>query len=674
MKITVVMKTALGFGLMLLLIIGISLTALTNQASIASLFRITTDEVVPQVENAYELVISIQNANKAVSQHAAVESEEALARFEADFEAALVEVDRLYQQLSERLRGAPVLQEQLSAAYGIVNEAMALAAEHLSTRRSVLDSRAAFLSEFQTQNSRWLTFPNDMKIVDRVLENLAMETDSISRQVGGDATYVLDRIALIRSGVGGITGLSTAEQVDNVQASLQREIERADTRMERLESNNEILFRYLSTYMDLLRTAVSGESGTLPLYKASLAASELSTEQLGQLADSINRSVDALTALSVDLSNRRVALASEVTSANHQAALTVWAVLGASILVALVVMTSLIRSIRTPLKRITEALHAVATGDLTQKMKITSQDEFGQISAGINELVEQTQAVIRDITRASGEVDSVTQQVTETTRSSSTKLLRQKDQSASIATAVTEMTAAASHISDNANDTLVQVEAVNESASEGQANMNASREVISSLLEEIHSTSDVVSELQQESSNIGKILEVIQNIAEQTNLLALNAAIEAARAGEQGRGFAVVADEVRKLAEMTRQSTTEISATVQEVQSGTNKGLETMGRAVDEVNIGTTLILEAGESLQAIKVASRGVAQSAKDISAMLEQQSQASLEVANSMERMSALTESNVAAINDLDSAAKQLASTSGDLRTLVKHFEASL
>lgn len=99
-----------------------------------------------------------------------------------------------------------------------------------------------------------------------------------------------------------------------------------------------------------------------------------------------------------------------------------------------------------------------------------------------------------------------------------------------------------------------------------------------------------------------------------------------------------------------------------------------MGRAVDEVNVGTTLILEAGESLQAIKVASRGVAQSAKDISAMLEQQSQASLEVANSMERMSALTESNVAAIHDLDGAAKKLASTSGDLRNLVKHFEASL
>ena len=667
MKITVVMKTALGFGLMLLLIIGISLTALSNQASIANLFRITTDEVVPQVENAYELVISIQNANKAVSQHAAVESEDALARYEADFETALVEVDRLNQQLSDRLRNTPELQEQLSAAYTNVDEAMTLAAEHLSTRRTVLESRAAFLSEFQTQNSRWLTYTNDMKIVDRVLENLAMETDSVSRQVGADATYVLDRIALIRSGVGGITGLSSAEQVDNVQASLQREIERADTRMERLESNNEILFRYLSTYMDLLRTAVTGETGTLPRYRASLAASELSTLQLGQLADSINRSIDAVTELSVDLSNRRVALANEVASAKQQAALTVWGVLAASILVALLVMASLIRSIRTPLKRITEVLHAVATGDLTQKMKITSQDEFGQISAGINELVEQTQAVIRDITRASGEVDSVTQQVTETTRSSSTKLLRQKDQSASIATAVTEMTAAASHISDNANDTLIQVEAVNGSASEGQANMNASREVISSLLEEIHSTSDVVSELQQESSNIGKILEVIQNIAEQTNLLALNAAIEAARAGEQGRGFAVVADEVRSLASKTQQSTEEIYQMIDRLQQRANQAVARMGTNRDKAESLVTQADNTDKSIQTILDSLGSITDMSRMIAEGTSEQQKAAESVSETIQEIAELSDA-------IYSNARRNVSNFEQLNTLVQQQKTSV
>ncbi|WP_127555146.1 methyl-accepting chemotaxis protein [Saccharospirillum alexandrii] len=667
MKITVVMKTALGFGLMLLLIIGISLTALSNQASIANLFRITTDEVVPQVENAYELVISIQNANKAVSQHAAVESEDALARYEADFETALVEVDRLNQQLSDRLRNTPELQEQLSAAYTNVDEAMTLAAEHLSTRRTVLESRAAFLSEFQTQNSRWLTYTNDMKIVDRVLENLAMETDSVSRQVGADATYVLDRIALIRSGVGGITGLSSAEQVDNVQASLQREIERADTRMERLEGNNEILFRYLSTYMDLLRTAVTGETGTLPRYRASLAASELSTLQLGQLADSINRSIDAVTELSVDLSNRRVALANEVASAKQQAALTVWGVLAASILVALLVMASLIRSIRTPLKRITEVLHAVATGDLTQKMKITSQDEFGQISAGINELVEQTQAVIRDITRASGEVDSVTQQVTETTRSSSTKLLRQKDQSASIATAVTEMTAAASHISDNANDTLIQVEAVNGSASEGQANMNASREVISSLLEEIHSTSDVVSELQQESSNIGKILEVIQNIAEQTNLLALNAAIEAARAGEQGRGFAVVADEVRSLASKTQQSTEEIYQMIDRLQQRANQAVARMGTNRDKAESLVTQADNTDKSIQTILDSLGSITDMSRMIAEGTSEQQKAAESVSETIQEIAELSDA-------IYSNARRNVSNFEQLNTLVQQQKTSV
>lgn len=320
------------------------------------------------------------------------------------------------------------------------------------------------------------------------------------------------------------------------------------------------------------------------------------------------------------------------------------------------------------------AMRALAEGDFKHEIPESSTREFNKVHTAFKSMQVNLRAIIADVISSSSEVKNNAEHLSQLAINLMNRSRQQSDGINGVASALEELSVSVSEISEATGKSSAHAKNAMDVVDTGAQSMDKSTQATQKVAQVVQDAKQNIEELNRAVVKISNVTRTITEIAEKTNLLALNAAIEAARAGESGRGFAVVADEVRKLAEMTRQSTTEISATVQEVQSGTNKGLETMGRAVEEVNIGTTLILEAGESLQAIKVASRGVAQSAKDISAMLEQQSQASLEVANSMERMSALTESNVAAINDLDSAAKQLASTSGDLRTLVKHFEASL
>ncbi|MCH8531690.1 MAG: methyl-accepting chemotaxis protein [Saccharospirillum sp.] len=606
MKLTVISKTILGFSLILLLLIGISVLALNNQSRVGQLFQVTTSETVPQMQDAYRLVIALQNANKAVSQHAAVNEEDLLELYEADFEAENRSVRAQYERLHEDLASKANSQALLENAFEPIDRSLILAEQHLNTRREVLDSRQAFLQEYQNQDARWLTFANDMRVVDRVLENLAQERDAVSGQVGADARYVLDRIALIRSGVTAIGGLETSEVVEGVKANLERELGRLDSRIERLQENNEIVHQYLSTYVGLLNVAVNDAEGSVPLYYRSLLADERSSFELAQLADSVNTAVARLNSLTQALSDESARVATQVEDANREAGTTVLIGLVISLGLAVLIIISLVRSIRRPLRTIMTLLAKVSTGNLSEHMNVTSQDEFAQIGEGINKLIDDMKVIINDIKTTSMEVESVTTQVKETTSSSSQKLLQQKDQSASIATAVTELNSSAREISDSASNTLNQVQDVNGSASEGQQNMAASNTVIGQLVTDLNSASTVVNELKEESDNIGQILEVIQGIAEQTNLLALNAAIEAARAGDQGRGFAVVADEVRNLASKTQSSTEEIYQMIDTLQTKATQAVDFMTQNLGRVD---TLVQRAGDTDESIQVILKALGQ-----------------------------------------------------------------
>jgi len=319
-------------------------------------------------------------------------------------------------------------------------------------------------------------------------------------------------------------------------------------------------------------------------------------------------------------------------------------------------------------------LNRLSEGNFRFEVPTSNVREFNHVLTNFRSMQVNLRAIVADVVSGATRVRDDADQLRSLAEGLMLRSEQQSDGINGVAAALEELSVSVHEISEATSTSSQHATHALEVVDQGEQSMAKSNEAGTKVTQVVQEARSNIEDLKVAVAKISTVTRTITEIAEKTNLLALNAAIEAARAGESGRGFAVVADEVRKLAEMTRHSTTEITSTVSDVQHGTAKALETMEGAVVEVWQSTELIAQANQSLASIRQANQGVARSAADISSMLEQQSQASLEVANSMERMSTLTESNLAGIRELDTSAATLADTSKALRTLVQHFEASL
>ncbi len=247
---------------------------------------------------------------------------------------------------------------------------------------------------------------------------------------------------------------------------------------------------------------------------------------------------------------------------------------------------------------------------------------------------------------------------------------RQSGAAATVAATVEEMTVSIGHISDNATDVHNSAVESKGMAQEGEKFAQETIVEMRMIVENVNQSSTFMQTLDDQSHKIADIVNVIKEIADQTNLLALNAAIEAARAGEQGRGFAVVADEVRKLSERTKLSTQDIAIMIEAIRSGTMKAVESMSHGTVMVNEGMTLVASTGESMTHIFGGTNKVLAAIDDISTSLREQSCASNEIAKSVEGIAQMAEENTSAINDIAISAEQLQSISYALKESADRF----
>jgi methyl-accepting chemotaxis protein len=329
------------------------------------------------------------------------------------------------------------------------------------------------------------------------------------------------------------------------------------------------------------------------------------------------------------------------------------------------------RHITTQVGKVLAAAQALSDGDMTHRIDVISGDEMGDVGRALNESFDKVGAAILDITRHSETIASASEELSSSATQIAASTESQKEQSTQVATAMQEMSSTVLQVSDNSNQAADSARHAGELAKNGGKVVAQTVEVIKEIADSTRATSEKIEVLGQSSDQIGKIIGTIDDIADQTNLLALNAAIEAARAGEQGRGFAVVADEVRKLAERTSTATKEIAGMIQTIQEETKNAVETMRNASTKVDGGVEAAGKAGKALSDIIENVDNLQDMITHIATAATQQSAATEQVNTNMDQIAKMGEQSAIGANESAKACQDLSNLALDLQQVVEKFK---
>ena len=568
MQLTITQKITLGFTVLVLFMLVIALGARYGSSTVSTAMHRVTEQSLPTLTGGFSQMVSLQKANQSLYNALAQSQVRDLNKARKEFNTRVEDFNASLDALAPQVENSPALRQQLD---------------------SIRHNSAQFTDAAQTiikQRKSQLIL--DRKIVEAEIA-LQSDSDSLSawvqRYVSNSRGKNADNAIVARA----ITRALSMHRFQLINYRRTNELEPMEKSLKlsagKLRESHEKFMKVerrgkqIKTLVERVDTAYFGNDGLISMYRQRHDLEASQKAQMATTAQLIQQSNEAANRF-IASATEEADLARNQADENSQFAnLLILALAGVSIAIAIGVATLTIMALRQPLRQIRERLIQVRDGDLQVRFDDQRKDEFGELGESLNAVVSELQSVLKQVIDGSHKLASVADQNAGISRLAEDAMRKQSDQLEQTATAATQMECSVNEVADHSHQTLQAVENCESLGQNASQYVDQTLNRINSQSDEIESAVAVSNELAEYSTGIDSILETIGSIAEQTNLLALNAAIEAARAGEHGRGFAVVADEVRDLASRTQNSTLEIQSMVENMQSAIKQVVETMQRA-----------------------------------------------------------------------------------------------
>ena len=660
--LSILHRVYLGFAVLIGVLMSGSFFSYLNQNELNSALRSVAEEASPIVVSANRLEISLLYTNKRLTDVLTEKEPAKLEQLSKDLDASRLAFSKAIADFKKLAS-----QQAIMAPY--VTPLEKAAQKYLQDTDGLAKGKSNVLTQLLETNKAKVEFQTFLPLFKGAIDGMILVTED---------SYVqgLFRTMLIKQSTIEVSTLDALNQTrpKPIEMTLTRNralIEEYKKMISDLKVEEPNLENNAGLYIKSFILNTTDDKGLLARYLKLVkeqGALESKAENANQQVMEVQSELAKVQKVAQDLMNKNI------DNANHTLASGQMQLLGTVVLAtifAICVAFQLARSIRVPLRQILNVLGAVTSGDMTTRVSYKNNNEFGRLGSQLNKQVEQMADILRQLAEASKELNNVAHDNHTTAERSRSELDLQRSETASVATAMTEMEATVREVAQAASHTLNQVIVVEKAAETGRSVMATNISTIHQLANKLTQTGKVIGDVSNMSNNIGNILEVIRGIAEQTNLLALNAAIEAARAGEHGRGFAVVADEVRTLARRTADSTSEINKMIDGLQQAVQRAVKEMGECSKEMESSMHQSSNANSSMEEIQAIITQISDMSSQIAAAAEEQQATGAEISANINRISEISDSNYEGIEQVAETSTRLNQLARNQAALVSRFK---